>query len=172
MIIYKDIFTGDELISDAFDMTLVDDIVYRVECSMITVRKGADVDIGANASTEEAAETLEDGQETVNNVVHSFRLTQTGFDRKSYISYLGGYMRGVKARLIDNGASPEEVKAFEDGAKKFVGTEMKGPLFKGWDFYIGESMDVNGMVVLLNFMPGSTTPYMIFWKHGLKEEKV
>ena len=48
------------------------------------------VDIGANASTEEAAETLEDGQEVVNDVAHSFRLTQTGFDKKSYMTSLRG----------------------------------------------------------------------------------
>ena len=49
------------------------------------------IDIGANASTEEAAEVLEDGQEQVIDVVHSFRLTQTGFgDRMSYLNALSG----------------------------------------------------------------------------------
>ncbi|KAG0632859.1 translationally controlled tumor protein [Tuber brumale] len=173
MIIYKDIFCGDEMISDAFNMTLIDDVVYEVDCKMIVVKKGADVDIGANASTEEAAEVLEDGQEEVNNVIHSFRLVQTSFDRASYIAYLGGYMRNVKKHLIDNKVPAEEIKKFEDGAKKFANSKFSKATYKDeWFFYIGESMDVNGMVVLLNYRADGATPYMIFWKHGLKEEKV
>ena len=43
---------------------------------------------GANPSTEEGEEALEDGAATVNNVVHSFRLNQTSFDKKSYLTYL------------------------------------------------------------------------------------
>ncbi|PUU83879.1 translationally-controlled tumor protein [Tuber borchii] len=174
MIIYKDIFGGDEMISDAFDMTLSQDVVYEVDCKFITVGKGADVDIGANASAEEQAETLEDGQESVNDVIFSFRLVQTSFDRKSYFAYLKGYMKRVKEHLTQNGASPEEIKAFEDGAKKFVESRLTSQSFKDaqWEFYIGESMDVNGMIVLLNYREDGKTPYMVFWKHGLKEEKV
>ena len=105
-----------------------------------------------------------------------------------------GYMKRVKENLTKNGASPEEVKAFEDGAKKFVETRLTSQSFKDaqWEFYIGESMDVNGMcvlsppshhrlltlslpqnrIVLLNYREDGKTPYMVFWKHGLKEEKV
>jgi hypothetical protein len=31
---------------------------------------------------------MEDGAQTVNNVVHSFRLHSTSFDKKSYLTYL------------------------------------------------------------------------------------
>jgi len=81
MIIYKDIITGDEMFSDAYDMKLVDDVAYEVDCKMITIKKGADVDIGANASAEGGEEELEDGTETVNNVVYSFRLTPSSFEK-------------------------------------------------------------------------------------------
>ena len=37
---------------------------------------------------EEADEGVEDGTKTVNNVVHSHRLQSTGFDKKSYLTYL------------------------------------------------------------------------------------
>ncbi|KAG0125740.1 Mss4-like protein [Tuber indicum] len=164
------------MISDAFDMTLVHDVVYEVNCSMITVRKGADVDIGANASTEEDAEVVEDGQEVVNNVVHSFRLVQTGFDFNSYMVHIKAYLKKVKEHLITNNASPEEIKTFEAGAKKFVGSKLTRGSIEGknrqWDFYIGEDMNVDGMVVLLGYREDGSTPYAVFWKHGLKEEKV
>lgn len=47
-------------------------------------------DIGANASAEEAEENVEDAAIKVNNIVHSFRLASTSFDKKSYLGYLKG----------------------------------------------------------------------------------
>jgi hypothetical protein len=46
------------------------------------------IDTGANASAEEAEEGVEDGAQQVNNVVNSFRLHSTSFDKKSYLSHL------------------------------------------------------------------------------------
>jgi hypothetical protein len=47
-------------------------------------------DIGANASAEEADEGLDDQVIKVNNIVHSFRLQSTSFDKKSFLAYLKG----------------------------------------------------------------------------------
>jgi len=74
---------------------------------MIVVKAGADIDIGqmemslflsasayiqktlgANPSAEDQEEALEEGATQVNNVVHSFRLQSTTFDKKSYLTYL------------------------------------------------------------------------------------
>ena len=89
---------------------VVDDIAFEVDCQTITVKEG-DVDIGmsflflffflslpliqhlifplgANPSAEEQDESVEDGAKTVNNVVHSFRLQPSAFDKKSYLAYL------------------------------------------------------------------------------------
>lgn len=46
------------------------------------------VQIGANPSAEEGDEALEDGAVQTNNVVHSFRLQSTTFDKKNYLTYL------------------------------------------------------------------------------------
>jgi hypothetical protein len=64
MLLYSDVLTDDEMFSDAFPMyvfmpsltsfpdspllcrKLVDDIVYEVDCQLVTVKAGADVDIG------------------------------------------------------------------------------------------------------------------------------
>ncbi|KAM0300443.1 hypothetical protein HYE67_010360 [Fusarium culmorum] len=170
MLIYNDILNGDELISDSYDLKEVDGIVYEADCAMI--EEGAvEVNIGANASAEEAAEDLDDTTVKVNNIVSSFRLQSTTFDKKSYLAYLKGYMKSVKAKLQENGASADEIKAFETGASKFVKDTLL-PKFKDFEFYTGESMDPDGMVVLLNYREDGVTPYTIFWKHGLKETKV
>lgn len=48
-------------------------------------------DIGANPSAEGGDDDgAEDGAKTVNNVVYSFRLQESGFDKKGYKTYLGG----------------------------------------------------------------------------------
>jgi len=78
------------MFSDAFPLKEVDGIVYEVDCAMVQQRKGVDVDIGANASAEGGDEELEDGVEIVNNVVASFSLTPTSFDKKGYLTYLKG----------------------------------------------------------------------------------
>jgi len=165
MLLYEDILTGDEIISDAFTLILVDDIVYEVNCSTITIRPGADVDIGANPSAEEQEEGVEDGAITVNNIVHNFRLQPTSFDKKSYLTYLKGYMKTIKAKL-----NPDRVEAFEKGAAAYAKKIVAN--FKDFEFYTGESMNVEGLVALLNYREDGVTPYLTFWKDGLKEVKL
>ncbi|RUS18185.1 translationally controlled tumor protein [Endogone sp. FLAS-F59071] len=168
MLLYRDIVSNDELFSDAFPIKEVEDIAIEVDCKMIQVKQGADVDIGANPSAEEADESLEDGVETVNNVVYSFRLTQTSFDKKSYMTYIKGYMKRLKQELQE--INKERVPIFE----KKASTLVKGILenLKDYEFYIGESMDPEGMVALLNYREDGVTPYFTFFKDGLKVEKL
>ncbi|KAG7662256.1 uncharacterized protein J8A68_004266 [[Candida] subhashii] len=167
MIIFTDVISGDELLSDAYDVKEVNGAVYEADCDMVTVGQG-DIDIGANPSAEEGDEALEDGAETVNNVVYSFRLQQTQFDKKSFTTYIKGYMKRVKAYLAEN--NPDAVEAFEKGATAYVKKVLGS--FNDWDFYTGESMDPDAMVVLLNYREDGTTPFVAIWKHGVKEEKI
>ncbi|KAF3800277.1 Translationally-controlled tumor protein-like [Colletotrichum gloeosporioides] len=185
MIIYKDILTGDEIISDSYDLKEIAGTVYEADCAMITegtvnvARRNNSgrmlteqrSDTGANASAEEADEGIEDAEVKVNNIVHSFRLQSTQFDKKSYLTYLKGYMKAVKTALQEKGADEAKVKEFETGASKFV-KETLLPNFKDFEFYTGESMNPDGMVVLLNYREDGVTPYIIVWKHGLEEMKV
>ncbi|KAJ1335603.1 Translationally controlled tumor protein [Microdochium nivale] len=176
MIIFKDAVlellgnTGDELISDSFDFKEVDGTVYEADCSMIEIG-AVSVDTGANASAEEAEEGVEDGATKVNNIVHSFRLQSTSFDKKSYLGYLKGYMGNVKKALAAKGATEDEVKDFQAKANAYAKNVII-PNFKDFEFYVGESMNPDGMVALLNYREDGVTPYMIFWKHGLTGMKV
>ncbi|KAI8601629.1 translationally controlled tumor protein [Dissophora ornata] len=167
MLIYQDIITGDELFSDAFDVKEVGG-VYEIECAMIQIKEGADVDIGANASAEEAEESLEDGVTIVNNVVYSFRLGSTSFDKKGYTSYIKGYLKALKvAKKLEE---EEEIKAYEKDmtaeVKKILGS------FKDFEFYTGESMNPDGAVMLLNYREDGVTPYFTVYKHAVKTMKV
>ncbi|KAI8076879.1 Mss4-like protein [Halteromyces radiatus] len=168
MLLYTDIISGDELFSDAYPIKVIDDIAFEVDCAMITISEG-EVDIGANPSAEGGDdEGADSSSQTVNNVVYSFRLTETSFDKKSYMSYIKGYMKAIKAKLQES--DPSRVPTFEAKAatlvKKILGN------FKDYEFYIGESMDPEGMVALLNYREDGITPYFTFFKDGLKEVKL
>ncbi|KAG7449157.1 translationally controlled tumor-associated [Guyanagaster necrorhizus] len=168
MLLYEDVISGDEMFSDAFPLKPVDDIVFEVDCQTITIKAGADVDIGANPSAEEQDDAVEDGATQVNNVVHSFRLQSTAFDKKSYLSYLKGYMKSIKTKLAET--NPDRVEAFEKGAQAYAKKIVAN--FKDFEFYTGETMNADGMVALLNYREDGVTPYFTFWKDGLKEVKL
>ena len=87
MQLYTDKVSGDEMFSDGYDFKEIDDIVYEVDAANMVVQEG-DVDIGANPSAEEQQEALENGGQQVINIVHSFRLQPTTFDKKTYLTYL------------------------------------------------------------------------------------
>ncbi|VEU24144.1 DEKNAAC105389 [Brettanomyces naardenensis] len=170
MLIYKDIFSDDELLSDAYDVTEVaGGAVVEANCQLVQVKDGADVDIGANPSAEAGEDDVDDGTtETVNNVVYSFNLQPTTFDKKSFMVYIKSYMKKVKAYLNEH--DPDQVEVFEKGATAYVKKVLKS--FKDWEFYTGESMDPDAMVVLLNYREDGTTPFVAIWKHGTKQEKI
>lgn len=168
MLLYSDFLTDDEMFSDAFPIKLIDGIVFEVDCQLITVKAGADIDIGANPSAEDQEDALEEGATQVNNVVHSFRLQSTSFDKKSFLTYLKGYMKAVKGKLAET--NPDRVEAFEKGAQAFAKKLVAN--FKDYEFYTGESMNPDGMVALLNYREDGVTPYFTFWKDGLKEVKL
>lgn len=45
--------------------------------------------------------------------------------------------------------------------------------FKDWQFFFGEKgVDGDGMLIFMNFRDDGITPYMLFFKDGLVEEKV
>lgn len=69
-----------------------------------------------------------------------------------------------------DGMSDDEQAAFKANSQKEAKKIMDN--FKEWDFYLGESLSADGMVALLGWREDGVTPYMLFWKHGLVEEKV
>jgi len=79
-------------------------------------------------------------------------------------------MKKVKETLKEKGAKDEEITEFEKGAQGYAKKIVTN--FKDYEFLIGESMDPDGMVVLLNYRDDGVTPFVTVWKHGLTEMKV
>lgn len=88
--IAQDVISGDELISDSYDLELKDGVIYEANGAKITIG-GETFDTGANASAEGGDEDGGDeSKETKINIVHAFQLNETSFDKKAYLSHLKG----------------------------------------------------------------------------------
>jgi len=111
MILYRDVISGDEIVSDAYKITEIGNgVAIEVDCKMITVTGNDDFDIGANPSAEEEEDgPIPEDAQVVNNVVYSFRLQETHFDKASYKIYMKGYMKSIRKYLQEN--NPERVPA-------------------------------------------------------------
>lgn len=79
-------------------------------------------------------------------------------------------MKAVVEKLKSNGASEEDIKAFQTGAaagvKKILGD------FKNYDLYINEDYDPTGMLIAVNYREDGITPFATVWKYGFSETKV
>ncbi|KAH8417267.1 hypothetical protein KR222_007619 [Zaprionus bogoriensis] len=171
MKIFKDIITGDEMFADTYKLKLVDEVIYEVQGKLVS-RSDGDIQLaGANPSAEEADEGTDVNVETGVDVVLNHRLQECfAFgDKKSYTLYLKDYMKKVLAKLEEN--SPDQVDVFKTNMNK----AMKDILgrFKELQFFTGESMDCDGMVALCEYreINGESVPVLMFFKHGLDEEK-
>ncbi|KAJ2777210.1 hypothetical protein H4R18_005265 [Coemansia javaensis] len=165
MIVFKDIISKDELFSDALPIKEVG-AAYEVDCAIITIG-AVEVNTGANASAEEAAEALDDEAKTGINVVLSHNLAPTNFDKKTYMVYIKSYLKAVAAKLAET--NPERVADFKTESAELVKKILAN--FKDYEFYTGESMDPEGMVALLNYREDGVTPYFTFFKDGVQGEK-
>jgi len=53
-------------------------------------------------------------------------------------------MKKVVEKMKGNGASEDEIKKFQSATQTYF-TKVISPSFKDYDFYLGESMDNDGM---------------------------
>nr|ACH70379.1 translationally controlled tumor protein [Penaeus monodon] len=145
MKVFKDMLTGDEMFTDTYKYEEVDDALYMVIGKNITVTEDNIELEGANPSAEEADEGTDTTSQSGVDVVIYMRLQETGFQvKRDYLAYMKEYLENVKAKLE---GTPEASKL----------TSIQKPLtdllkkFKDLQFFTGESMDPDGMVVLMDY---------------------
>lgn len=166
MIIYKDVFTEDEMFTDIYPMEEVEDgLLYKVTGKLVTESdKFDEALIGANASAEEQSDEVDPTSRSGINIVLSNRLVEFPQTKKSYQSHLKDYMKSLAAKLDD-----EAKEKFKSKAQNFVAKKLL-PKFKDLQFYCGESMKPDGMLAIVEWE--GETPYMYFFKDGIIPEKV
>jgi len=174
MLIYRDIISGDELASDTSKVIDAGNGLWEIDGKMITKGSENFVLEGANPSAEgeDAEEGGDDSKVTVLDLADQFRYQKIegGMSKKAYQAELKKYMKALTEKLKERGTSAEDVKKFQSeapaAAKKILGN------WENYDIYQGESMEENGMYVLVDFREDGMTPYVTLWKWGLEEYKV
>jgi len=172
MLVYMDVISRDELFSDSYPVKLVDDLYYEVEGKLISMSNDIDEAlIGGNKAAEPTEGDEDAGVDASStsgiNVVLTHKLVETGFDKTTFKDWLKTYMKELKKRVEQK--NPDRVEKFTAGMQKWA-KEVLGT-FDNWRFYLGEKMDPEGMVILQGYRDDQTTPYFVFFKDGLEEEK-
>ncbi|GFP83467.1 translationally-controlled tumor protein homolog [Phtheirospermum japonicum] len=167
MLVYQDLLTGDELLSDSFPYKEIQNgALWEVEGKWV-VQGSVDVDIGANPSAEGAEddEGVDDQAVRVVDIVDTFRLQeQPPFDKKQFVSYIKKYIKLLTAKL--EGEKQEQFKNTIEGATKYLLGKIKD-----LQFFVGESMHDDSTLVFAYYKEGATDPTFIYFGHGLKEIK-
>ncbi|XP_045142912.1 translationally-controlled tumor protein-like [Echinops telfairi] len=120
--------------------------------------------ISANASAE--GPNGDGTESTVVNrvdIVMNHHFQETSFTKEAYKKYcMKAYMKSIKGKLQEQ--KPERVKPFMTGAAEQIKHILAN--FKNDQFFIGENMNPDDMVALLDYREDGVPPYMIFFKDG------
>ncbi|KAK4406686.1 Translationally-controlled tumor protein [Sesamum angolense] len=149
MLVYQDLISGDELLSDSFPYKEIENgIIWKWQGR----RWGED-------------EGVDDQAVKVVDIVDTFRLQeQPAFDKKQFVAYIKKYIKNLTPKL-----SPEKQELFKkniEGATKFFLSKLKD-----LQFFVGESMHDDGTVVFAYYKDGATDPTFLYLAYGLKEVK-
>ncbi|XP_067848635.1 translationally-controlled tumor protein homolog isoform X2 [Heptranchias perlo] len=170
MKIYKCIISGDEMFSDIYKIKEgAKGITYEVEGKVVCRTEGAIDDslIGGNASQDCPGEQAESSTVSGVDIILNHKLQEVSFAKSSYRTYIKEYMKYLKTKIQEQ--NPEGVGAFTANAQAVISEILTN--FVNYQFFIGESMNHDGMVGLLNYREDGITPYMVFFKDGLEIEK-
>jgi len=182
MIVYRDIISGDEVLSDAFVLKEVIDAdgnkVPGLMCcdSKNITKTDGDVDVGCGnafgsggGDDEEGGGGVDSSVQTVNNVIDGFQYTETQIGTATdFKSWIKDYMNAVVLKLREKGKPKEEIQAFKASAPEIAKFFLKN--FNDLQFYLGPSFDSNTMVFSL-YAEGAVTPTFYYIMGGLAAEK-
>ncbi|KAK2873674.1 hypothetical protein FQN49_002171 [Arthroderma sp. PD_2] len=177
----SDIFTNDELLSDAFKVQ-EKGVLLEVDCRKYPKGKVNIVLEGSNPSAEGEDDAGGDDSSPavmVHDIEENFQLQwlkpdEDGNDprpsKDAFKAQVKGYIKRLNNKLKADGKTEEEIKAFQAGAapamKKIIAN------YDNYDIMMGSSMNAEGMYVLIDFREDGVTPFATYWKDGLVEEKV
>ncbi|TXG71726.1 hypothetical protein EZV62_000305 [Acer yangbiense] len=167
MLVYQDLLTGDELLSDSFPYKEIENgILWEVDGKWV-VQGAVDVDIGANPSAEGAdeGEGVDDQTVKVVDIVDTFRLQeQPPFDKKQFVGFIKKLIKSLTPKL--DAEQQEIFKKNIEGATKFLLSKLSD-----LQFFVGESMHDDACLVFAYYKEGATDPTFLYFAHALKEVK-
>ncbi len=179
MIVYRDLISGDEVLSDAYKLLPVVDAEGNVVeglmmCESKNIQKGGDdVDVGCGnafgSGGDEGGEGVDNTVQTVNNVIDGFQYTETQIGTANdFKAWIKEYMNLVVTKLREAGKPKEEIQAFKASAPNVAKFFLSK--FSDVQFYLGPSFDSQTMVFSI-YEDGALTPNFYFIMGGLIAEK-
>lgn len=167
MLVYQDILSGDELLSDSFPYKEIQNgMLWEVEGKWV-FQGAVNVDIGANPSAEggDDDEGVDDQAVKVVDIADTFRLQeQPAFDKKQFVTFMKRYIKLLTPKL--EAEKQELFKKNIEGATKFLLSKLSD-----LQFFVGESMQDDAGLVLAYYKEGATDPTFLYFAYGLKEVK-
>ncbi|KAJ6719837.1 TRANSLATIONALLY CONTROLLED TUMOR PROTEIN-RELATED [Salix viminalis] len=166
MLVYQDLLSGDELLSDSFPYREIENgMLWEVDGKWV-VQGAVDVDIGANPSAEGGEdEGVDDQAVKVVDIVDTFRLQeQPPFDKKLFLAQIKKFIKNLSAKLDDE--QKEKFRKNIEGATKFLLSKIKE-----LQFFVGESMHDDGCLVFAYYKDGAADPTFLYFALALKEVK-
>jgi len=182
MLVYQDIFTGDELISDSYRHNPVIDEedgtevpgLFSVESKLVAVG-GDNIDIGCGDAFGGKAddEAVDDSIEKENNIISEkvgFGYTEMPFGSKAeFKAYLKDYVRKLRSEMKSNGVEVEQIKQMMADAPIFV--KWLIGKYDDLQFYVGRSMNPEATMVFAFYKEEALYPTFVYMRWGLKEIK-
>ena len=180
MKIFKDVITGDEMLSDTFQMTVeYEDAIYKVPSKNRPKDDLGDVDVGCgDAFTKQEGEeepSAPQGVEMVLDVIANSELKQVNMSKKEFMAYIKDYFKKIIAYLEENGKK-DRVDGFKKGAQAFI--KFIVPKFDDIELYTGANGEnddgeiVGGICISYWEDETAKGPMFYFFQDGLKSEAV
>ncbi|KAK2197249.1 bifunctional Translationally controlled tumor protein (TCTP) domain/Translationally controlled tumor protein/Mss4-like superfamily/Mss4-translationally controlled tumor-associated TCTP [Babesia duncani] len=172
MLVYKDLYSGDELCSDAyeqlppFENAELSGVAFEVKSSKVA-KGNEDYGIACNDEDGEGEGAVDAGVEMVIDIVEAFRLSSTSMTKAEYTAYIKKYMKRVATSL--SSSNPDRVDKFKEDIQKFVKHVLSN--FDDFEFYLGESFDLEAGLVYAYYKGEEISPRLIYLKDGLVEER-
>merc|ERR1711884_274526 len=163
VIVQKCVFSGSELISDAFDAEdCFDGRVFKCKSEMVN-KEAMKFDIGDS-------DDVDDQDQSVNDIVDGFDYTGMNMKKGEFQAYIKKFMGKVKTYLEEN--NKERVEPFMTGAKQCVGHLLKK--FDDLEFYLtrdDECMEGHIAIGCWDDPEADTAPTFYYFKDALYGEK-
>jgi hypothetical protein len=183
MLVYMDVFTGDEMINDAEPAMEVKDKDGNVVEGLLMVQSrlvtkgGEEIDVGGGGEFGGGeGEEADDQVETVNHLADEnigFGYTEySGMDKATFKDYFKVYMKKVmkhhkaEGKIEDFATWAKEYKVKAAAAYKFLLSK-----FGDLEIYMGKSNDFSAGLVYAIWEGEAAEPCFMFFKDGLKGEK-
>lgn len=177
MLVYTDLISGDQVLSDSyawkqleFDGKPVEGVMY-VQSKMVSNEVG-EINTGANASAEAVAEDPEEAAKKVCDIKDG--LIGFGYEgpnemkANEFVTLYKSWCGKVKKKIEETGAKPGPFMKSAKGFMEFMKKE-----FKNFEVYAPKSY--NTETFILGWWDEEANiagaPKFLYFKHSLKEEK-